>query len=323
MPIPVEAGPSDAVALRTTRIRDARRKQTAWTPSRTKRMTVFGYGITLPAFAIFVTLILYPTAQTVYLSLTSWDGISKHKTFVGLANYREVFRDPVALTALRHNVIWIVLGTLAPLAIGLLLAILVFSTKRFAKTFTAIFFIPQVIPPVVVGLLFEWIYDPNYGLLDRLLTDVGLRHFAKAWLSDPRLAVYAVVGAAVWVDMAFAFVVYLAGLQNVDSSLVEAALVDGANSLQRVRHILVPQLSSVTTLISVVLLIRAFDSFDLTWIMTQGGPAHGTELVATYAYDRTFNADQVGYGAALSTLITVVMLVVSLGVVRYRERSSR
>jgi ABC-type sugar transport system permease subunit len=284
---------------------------------------VSGYLFVLPALAVYALFVLYPLVQSVYLSLTDWDGAKPHKTFIGLGNFDRLVHDTMFWRALWHNLIWVVLGTALAMAVSLLLAMLVWSRPRGFTVFRTVYFMPQILPAIIVGIVWSWIYSPAFGILDRGLSAVGLGSWSRGWLGDPDFALYAVLVASVWATIGLAFVIFTAALHNVDQDLLDAARVDGAGAWQRFRHVVVPQLSSAVTLVTVLLLVHGFQAFDHVWIMTKGGPDNSTQLLATYTYQKAFMENDVGYGAAISLVLTVLSLVVSLAVVRLRERGDR
>jgi ABC-type sugar transport system permease subunit len=279
-----------------------------------------GYLFLLPAAILYGIFMIYPFVQSVYLSLTDWDGAQPVKHFVGLRNFQTLIQDPLVWTSLGHNLIWVVIGTIVPIVIGLLLAVLLWSRPRGFTIFRTIYFMPQVLPAVVIGIVWSWIYNPVFGLLNQALTAVGLDSWTHGWLGEPSLALYAVLAAAIWAEIGFVFVIVLAGLQNVSRELLEAALIDGANAWQQFWHVTIPQLANVLTTVMVLLLIGGFSVFDIVFIMTGGGPANSTELIATYTYKQAFTQNQVGYAAALSLVLTAISLIASVILIRVRER---
>jgi ABC-type sugar transport system permease subunit len=278
-----------------------------------------GYLFVLPAFVLYAVFMIYPFGQSVYFSLTDWNGATANKGFVGLANYRRLFGDDLVWRSLWHNVIWVSLGTAVPLAIGLFLAMLLSRRPRGFTLFRTVYFMPQVLSPVVIAIIFNWIYNPLFGILNKGLDRVGLESWSRGWLGDPDVALYAVLAASIWAETGFVFVVFLAGLQNVSRDLIEAATIDGANAWQRFWNVTVPQLANVVNVVTALLLISGFAAFDMIFVMTGGGPNNATELIATYTYT-SFIRNEVGYAAALSLMLTVISLVVSVVFIRLRER---
>lgn len=281
------------------------------------------YLFLAPALLFYGLFVVYPFTQSVYLSLTSWNGADPIKPFVGLGNYLRLVQDELLWLALSHNVIWMVFGTAISISLGLLLAVLMWDRPAGNTLFRTFFFMPQVLAPIIVGIIWSWIFAPRFGLLNRVLDAVGLDSLSRGWLGDPTLALYAVLGTWIWTFVGFHFVVLQAGLQNVDRALIDAALIDGANVRQRFWHVTIPQLRPVLTLVTVIALIEAFKVFDLVFAMTGGGPANRTELIATYTYDKAFIEGDVGYGAALSMVLTLITLTTAVVVTRLRERNDQ
>lgn len=278
------------------------------------------YAFLAPAFLLYALFVLYPFSQSVYLSLTSWNGADPVKPFVGLANYARMLDDGLLWQALGNNLVWMVLGTAGSVAGGLVLALLLWSRPFGFTALRTVFFMPQVLAPVVVGIIWTWILAPRYGLLNRLLGELGLGWLARGWLGDPDVALLAVITAWLWAYVGFHFVILEAGLQGVDRDLLDAAKADGANGAQRFWHVTIPQLRPVLTLVIVLALIATFKVFDIVFVMTGGGPANSTELIATYTYEKAFIEGDLGYGAALSMVLTVITLTTAVVVTRLRER---
>jgi multiple sugar transport system permease protein/raffinose/stachyose/melibiose transport system permease protein len=278
------------------------------------------YLFILPALFLYILFFLYPFIQSFYFSLVEWDGAQAVKKFVGLNNYTRMLGDSLVWLSLRHNLIWVILGTFVPIAIGLFLAILMWGHTRGKTLFRTVYFIPQVLATVVIGFIWGWIYNPVFGILNRVLEAVGLGFLARGWLGDVHLALYAVLFAAIWARIGFCFVIFLAGLQNVDMELIDASKIDGANGWQQFWNVTLPQLSYVMTLIVTTSLIGGFSVFDIVYTMTGGGPANRTELIATYTFTKAFAESEVGYGAALSILMTLISLLTAVIFLRTRER---
>jgi ABC-type sugar transport system permease subunit len=279
-----------------------------------------GYLFVLPALLLYVIFMVYPFLQSIYLSFTDWNGATAVKNWVGLENYRTLFDDDLLWKALWHNAIWIVIGTISPLAIGFLLAVLLSNRPKGFTLFRTVFFLPQVLSTVIIGLVWGWIYNPLFGLLNQALDDVGLESWSRGWLGDSTWALYAVLAAAIWATIGFVFVIFLAGLQNVSRDLIEAATLDGANGWQRFWDVTMPQMANVVTVVAALLLIGGFSVFDIIFVMTGGGPANSTEVIATYAYTEAFTQNHVGYASTLTLVMTVITLVASVIFIRLRER---
>jgi raffinose/stachyose/melibiose transport system permease protein len=273
-----------------------------------------------PALLIYLVFMIYPFLNTIYFSFTNWNGVAPQKEWVGLSNYARILGDGAALKALVNNVVWVILGTVSPVVLGLFEALLVWSGVRGSLLFRTLYFLPFVLPLVVVGIVWQWIYHPLFGIVNTVLDGVGLDALSRGWLADPHTALYAVLIAAIWGQTGFCFLILHASLQNVDMSTVEAAMIDGANWFQRAWSIIIPQIAPQITMVTAVTLIGGFAVFDIIFVMTGGGPGNASEVLATYTYKTAFQQNQAGYGSALAMLITVLSLVLSVIFVRLRER---
>jgi ABC-type sugar transport system permease subunit len=290
------------------------RSRTRW------RRRMVGPLFVAPAFILYAVFMLYPFVQSIYLSLTAWDGAQAVKRFVGLANYGELIHDQLLRLSLWHNIIWIIIGTISPLVIGMTLALLLWQHPPGFTILRTIYFMPQVLSAVLIAIIWGWIYDPVFGILNTMLTNLGLSSFTRGWLGDPNLALYAVLVAAIWAATGFVFVILLAGLQNVNMELIDAAMIDGANAWQQFWNVTLPEMSNVVTVVTVLLLIGGFSVFDVIFVLTSGGPNNGTQVIATYTFQQAFTENRVGYGAALSIIMTILSLIVSAFFLYVRER---
>jgi raffinose/stachyose/melibiose transport system permease protein len=275
----------------------------------------------LPSLVIYGLFMVYPFLGTIHLSLTNWDGFAATKDFIGFDNYRVLLGDAEFWVALSHNLIWAVIGTAAPIIIGLPIAVMLWSGARFRLAFRAMYFLPVILPSVVAGIIWGWIYNPIFGVLNSILEGVGLGAIATGWLGNPDTALYAVLGAAVWGTFGTIVVFFLAGLQGIDMNLVDAAKVDGANAWQRTRHVLLPGIAPIFTFVLTITLVGAFSVFDIIYVLTRGGPGTATEVLAGYSFEMAFGRNYAGYGSAISMVIAVLSLVLAIVFLRLRERN--
>ena len=180
-----------------------RRKQdiaggSAGVPAVRRQQARYAILFVVPGLLIYLVFMVYPFLNTIYLSFTNWDGITPNKDWVGLSNYVRVFGEAAALQAFINNIVWVVLGTILPVVLGLLEALIVWSGVRGSLAFRTLFFLPFVLPLVVVGIVWQWIYHPLFGILNKVLDGVGLESLSRGWLADPHTALYAVLIAAIW-----------------------------------------------------------------------------------------------------------------------------
>ncbi|MGQ5635748.1 MULTISPECIES: carbohydrate ABC transporter permease [unclassified Streptomyces] len=275
-------------------------------PRRTPPLVLAFVLVPLLAEAVWV---FWPALQGFYLALTSWDGVSAPK-FVGLGNFREMAGDDVFRSAVGHTVLWLALfGGLSAL-LGLAAALLLQQERRGVGFYRAALFLPVVFSLVATALVWQAVYQPD-GVLNRLLESAGLDSLRHAWLADQDTALYAVIVPALWRQIGYVMVLYLAGLKGIDPALYEAAKVDGAGAWQRFRHVTLPQLRSVNAVVLSVIIIDSLRSFDVVWSLTRGGPYHSSELLSTYMYSTAFQSLRLGYGSALA----VVIFLLAFGVI--------
>lgn len=279
-----------------------------------------GFLFILPALAFYLLFFISPFVNTIYYSFTDWNGVNPTKEFIGFTNYTRLAGDSLLWLSLRHNITWIIVGTIAPIVIALPLAVVLSNTERGRLVFQTTYFLPHILSGVVIAMIWGWIYNPIFGLLNFLLKSVGLESLTRGWLGDPATALYSVIAAAVWGYFGFCVVIFMAGLQNLDITQIEAAKIDGANALQRFWYVIVPQMRYVLNMVVVYTLIGGFNVFDIVHVMTRGGPANHTELIGTYTYKMSFQENRVGYGSTLALLMMALSLITSLLYQRLRDR---
>ncbi|OWV83200.1 sugar ABC transporter permease [Rhizobium sp. R693] len=257
----------------------------------------------MPGAVLFGTVIIMASVETVWISFFDWDGVGA-KTWVGLANYLELLGDPQFYVSLKNNLIWLAVFMLAP-PIGLALALLLNQPVRGMRVLKSLFFVPLVLASVTVGVVFTWFYDPTFGLLALVFSAFGAT--APALLSDEHLVTFAVVFAALWPQIAFCLVLFLAGLNNLSEDLIGAGRVDGARGLAMLWHIILPQLREVSFIALAVTVIGALRSFDMVAVMTSGGPFGSSQVLAYQMYEQSIFSYRFGYGAAIATVLFVIM----------------
>jgi multiple sugar transport system permease protein/raffinose/stachyose/melibiose transport system permease protein len=273
--------------------------------------------LAVPAL-VEVALVFWPALNSFYLSLTKWNGLGVAQP-VGLDNYHELFSDGVFRGALQNNVIWAVgFGGLSVLG-GLALALALNRPRRGVGLYRSAIYLPMVFSLAVTGLFWRVQYQPD-GSVNTLLGAVGLSGWERQWLADPHTALYAVLVAAVWRQVGYVMVLYLAGLKGTDPTLDDAAATDGASAWQRFRFVIWPQLRGVNTVVFAVTVIDSLRTFDIVWAMTQGGPYHSSELLSTYMFQQGFTFLNLGYASAIAVVIFALALVF---IITYLVRATR
>lgn len=265
------------------------------------------FAFLAPALVMFTACVLYPIADSLWLSLYDWDGLGP-KTFIGLANYIELFDDDAFYTALVNNLLWLLFFLLAP-PLGLGLALLLNQTVTGIRLYKSLFFFPFVLSQIVVGIVFSWFYAPDFGLLTALIKT--LAGAQTAILADERFATYGIIAAGLWPQIAYCMILYLTGLNNINPELIEAGRMDGARGCRLFWHVVLPQLGPATFIAVVVTIIGSLRSFDLVSIMTAGGPYGSTRVLSFYMYEQALSefGYRMGYGAAIAAVLFAIMMV--------------
>ena len=264
------------------------------------------YLFLLPPLALYVVWIIAPTLYTFYLSLTNWDGVSTPQ-YIGLKNYETLFRQSALTESLTNNLRWLVVFVTVPTTLGLGLALIFNTDMRGGRWYKVSFYSPLVLSWPVIALVWSWVYHPTRGLINSLLIEGGITSNPPGWLADRDLAIYCIIAAAAWRQVGYVMVLYLAGLKNLDPTYIDAGLVDGANRWQLFRHVILPLLAPVTTIVFVISVIDSLRSFDLAQVMTRGG--QGTRVLANFMYIEAFNNYRMGYGAAIAVVLFSISIV--------------
>lgn len=275
--------------------------------SRWRRINWTPYLFLAAPLLLYFVWIIWPTINTFYISMTNWDGISPNPTFLGLENYQRLFtRDRTFTEALLNNVRWLIVFITIPTSIGLALAMIFNTEMRGGRWYKISFYSPLVLSFPVIALIWAWVYNPRLGLLNGLLGGLGFETL-PGWLGDRQLAIWCVIAAAVWRQVGYVMVLYLAGLKNIDPSMVDAAMVDGANRWQLFRFVVFPLLAPVTTIVIVISIIDSLRAFDLVAVMTRGGQS--TQVLANFMYIEAFNNYRMGYGGAIAVVLFGISLI--------------
>jgi len=275
------------------------------------RINITPYLFILPAFLFFFIFILLPVLNTFRYSFFDWTGFSD-EVFVGIKNYQELLKDQTFLTGLLNNLKFILFFTFLPIIIALVLTALLSRRNLWGRNiFRVSFFLSYVMPMVVVGVVWRWIYNPVFGPLNTSLKSMGLASLAKPWLGDFSLAFIAVGIIATWVQYGYCLTLFMAGVQRIDESLYDAAKVDGANEWYQLLHVTIPGIRSEISVALVTTFIAALRVFDLIFVTTRGGPGSETIVTSLWLYTNAFQINRVGYAAAIAVVQTAIILLIS------------
>jgi len=280
----------------------------------------------LPAVAIMLAFMFIPMVNAILLSLQSWNGLTS-STWVGLGNYQDLLQDSLFLNAFAHTALFVVVTVIFQTVIPLLVAVLLFKGVRGSVFFRTVYFMPTVISLAVSGLLWSIIYDPTNGVLNIVLGKVGLQSLAKPWLADTSTVLPSIMVVSIWQSLGFYLLIFYAGLQGIPRDIYEAASTDGANAWQRFRHVTIPLLAPVITVVVVLNTINGLKAFDQIWVMTAGGPTHASDTLGTYLYYTAFGAygsanPQLGYASAIGVLILVLSAAISIVQIRIGQSAA-
>ncbi|MFD8497187.1 carbohydrate ABC transporter permease [Amycolatopsis sp. NPDC059657] len=281
----------------------------------------------IPGALLLIAVILVPFGMNIGISFTKWSGAGDPE-WTGLDNYRKLFADETFWSSFEHNLGLVVAMAIIPTLLGLVIAAALFDfvAKRFGTRAAAILracvYLPQVLPIAVAGIVWSWILAPK-GAVNELLTDVGLGSLARNWLGDPDFALWSVMGVLVWIQLGYPVVIFMAGMQRADPSLHEAAELDGASWWGRFRHVTVPQLRPEVFVVLLTCTIAALKVFGPIYVLTRGGPGGSTNVPSYFSFQNFFEKTQVGYGAAIATVLTVLILVLTTVFLRVQNRGER
>jgi len=272
-----------------------------------------------PALLVFGFAVVLPVAMTAVYSLTDWNGYGS-MTFVGLDNYVKALGDSLFRDSFAHVIAYIAATLVLEVVIGLCLAGLVSARRRGSLWFRVAIFTPVMLPMVVVAILWAFVYNADFGLLNAALEAAGLQNLQKVWLGDPSTALLAISVTSGWVYAGFYMTIFYAAFNQIPSEVVEAARLDGAGEWQIFRRIKVPMIRSAVTVAVLLCVTGGFQGFDLFYVMTNGGPYGATEIPTTYLVKSVFTFGNVGYGSAMAVLLTAVVVVVGLILARFNRQ---
>ncbi|CAF1724720.1 L-arabinose transport system permease protein AraP [Bacillus subtilis] len=274
---------------------------------------IIPYLFLVPAL-VFLLFVYIPIFENVFLSLFQWSSFSPEKTFIGLKNYVELFHDPVFYQALTNNVLYAVISIVCQVFGGLILAAVLEDklVRKWSPFFRTVFFLPVVISMTVIALLFDFIYNPETGLLNQLLQAIGLDQLTRAWLGDDSTAMLSVIFVSQWQSVGYIAMLYIVSIQKIPDELYEAARLDGADKIQQFFHITVPQTKEMSFVAVVMTLTGAFTVFNEPYILTGGGPGNASEVLSTFLYKSAFTKDMMGYASAIATVVLIITLALSL-----------
>jgi raffinose/stachyose/melibiose transport system permease protein len=266
-----------------------------------------------PGLALLAVFVYYPVVENVRLSFFSWSTFSPTPIFVGLDNYRAAADDPVFWRALLNNVYYSVVSLIFQVFLSLVLAALLEEAvgKRLRGVLRTIYFIPAAISITVAGILFSFIYNPQIGLLNRLLGAIGLDSWKHAWLGEEGTAIWGIIAMSQWQSIGYTAILFVVAIQRIPRELFEAARIDGAGAVRSFFTITIPMVREMTTLLVILTISGAFLVFNEVMVMTAGGPDNSSQVLNTLLYQSAFSRDNNGYAATIATVIFVITFVIA------------
>lgn len=260
--------------------------------------------------SVFGCFVLWPLFSSFYYSLTDWNGFDANYSFVGFDNFAKIATDRLFLQATINTAIWMAAAIVLPTGLGLLLALLLDSKVLGARVFKSIFYLPICLSAVIVGQIWTWIYQPDWGLLNTVITQVSGEKFKYAWLAKPDTALWSVIVAWSWQQTGLSMVIYLAGLTAIPGDLLEVCEIEGATPWQRFYRVVLPLLAPSTVVVIALSVINSLKGFDILYIMTGGGPFNSSDTLAMHMYNESFKKYLMGYGAAISVVLFLVAMAI-------------
>ena len=280
----------------------------------------------IPGILLFGLVIVVPFIANIATSFTRWTGVGD-PIWIGLQNYTRLLDDAVFWQSFGNIIAMIIAMAIVPTLIGLLLSAVLFDYigrhvgQRTASGFRAIFYLPQVLPIAIAGIVWGWILHPSTGALNTALRAIGLEGLARNWFGDSTVALPSVMFVMIWFQLGYPIVIFMAGLERVDPTLYEAADLDGASWIQRFRHITVPQIRPEIFVVVLTSTIYALKVFGPIYVLTRGGPANATNVPSYFAYQNFFERADVGYGAAISTILGAIVITFAVLFLQAQRRS--
>ena len=297
-------------------------------PSAERQERPIGYWLyLLPGLIGFAAVLLLPFAMNIYYSFTNWAGIGDPE-FIGFANYAELSTDPTFWASFIHSVAFIIAMAIVPTGLGVLISAVLFDYiapkfgARTSSALRALFYLPQILPIAVAGVLWNWMYQPDYGIINTLLRGVGLGGLTQNWLGDSNTAIYAVMNVLVWLQIGYTVVIFMSGLSRVDPALYEAAEIDGAGWFRRFFSITLHQLRPEIAVVLITTSVAALKVFAPIYVLTKGGPGTSTIVPAYFSFTNFFTTNRVGYGSAVASVLAIIIAIVAFVLLRLQARST-
>jgi raffinose/stachyose/melibiose transport system permease protein len=285
-------------------------------------VTLLSLRWVLIAFVLILWFVYYPIIDNFVVSTKNQDIFTGETAFIGLDNYRRLQGDPIVWTAILNNTLYAVISIIFQVFGAFVLAALIegLGNEKWRRFWRAVYFVPSAISITVTGLLFYFIYQPDIGLLDSALTQIGLGNWSRAWLGEEQTAIYAIIAMSQWQGFGYSTLLFGIAIQKIPRELYDAAIMDGAGTWRRLWSITMPLTREMTALMVIVTITGAFQVFNEVMVMTAGGPNNSSQVLGTWLYQQGFIENDFGYGAAVASVIFVITLLAGFGQLWYTKR---
>lgn len=263
--------------------------------------------LVLPAFLIYAIFVLVPIGYNVYVSFLQTDLMSPSK-FVGIKNYINLFQDKTFIGAVKNNILMVIGSLIAHLPLALFFGNILFQKIKGSHFFQTVFFLPSVICGVAVGLTWTFVYNSEFGLINKFLEMIGLGGLKQVWLADKNLALFCIIIVVMWQFVGYHMIIQIAAMKNISESYYEAAEIDGASKWVQFKSITFPLIKPILKVDAVLIITGSLKYYDLVAVMTGGGPNHATELMSTYMFYQGFRTLKYGYSAAIGVVLLLLCI---------------
>ncbi|MCI5596498.1 MAG: sugar ABC transporter permease [Lachnospiraceae bacterium] len=267
-------------------------------------------GLMLPTLLVYCIYIILPIGIAVYYSFTKYSGIGKAK-FVGLKNYIRLFQDELFWSSFKNTMAMFVLAFVLLLTLSFLIALLLNNKLKAVDFSKALIFSPAIIAPIIVGIIWVYILDPNIGIINNVLDAIGAGALKHKWIGGEKLSPYSIAIIYFWQQLGYLVTIFIAGLKMIPTDVLEAVKIDGANSIQEIRYVIIPMMKTTISTVAVLIITGVFKIFEIVQQTTGGGPNHLSETLVTYSYSQTFSSGDYGYGMSLATVTFLISLVIT------------
>lgn len=267
-------------------------------------------GLVVPTLIVYSVFIILPIGIAVWYSFTKYSGIGK-ATFVGLENYVRLLKDKVFWVSLKNTMIIFVLAFVLLLTISFLIALLLNNKLKGTDFAKALIFSPAIIAPIIVGIIWVYILDPNVGIINNILDALHLDFLKQKWIGGEALSPYSIAFIYFWQQLGYLVTIFIAGLKMIPEEVLEAVKIDGASTVQKIRYVIIPMMRSTISTVAVLIITGVFKIFEIVQQTTGGGPNHLSETLVTYSYSTTFTSGNYGYGMSLATVTFVLSLIIT------------